>query len=142
MIRRSTVVYIILLLILVGAYYYLNNRAKTADATATVTAEPSAEVIYLFPAEAGTPSSIRVVSKSGETVEFARGADNAWALVQPIATKADQGSAEAAASQVTNIRVLDSVPNVDPKIIGLDVPEYLTRDRPLLVRQCSREHSE
>ncbi len=125
MIRRSTIVYIVLLLILVGAYYYLNNRAKTADAAATVTAEPSVEVRYLFPAEAGTPSSIRVESKSGETVEFARGADKAWALVQPTQTKADQASAESAASQVTNIRVLDSVPSIDPKVVGLDVPEYV-----------------
>ncbi len=125
MIRRSTVVYIVLLLILVGAYYYINHRAKTADAKSTATAEPSAEVTYLFPAEAGTPSSIRVESKTGKAVEVARGADNAWALTQPIAAKADQGAAEAAATQVTTIQVLDSVPDVDPKIVGLDVPEYV-----------------
>lgn len=125
MIRRSTIVYILLLLVLVGAYLYLNHRAKTADAETTATATPSAEVTYLFPAEQGTPSSIRVESKSGETVEFARGADKAWALIQPEKTKADQGSAEAAASQVTTMRVLDSVPGVDPKIVGLEVPEYV-----------------
>ncbi len=125
MIRRSTVVYIVLLLVLVGAYFFLKTRAKTADAAATVTVEPSAEVKYLFPAEKGTPSSIRVESKSGETVEVARGADQAWALTQPVQAKADQGAAEAAATQAIDIRVLDSVPNVDPKIVGLEVPEYV-----------------
>ena len=125
MIRRSTVVYIILLLIMVGAYYFIKNRAKTADVASAVTAEPSEAVTYLFPAEEGTPSSIRVESKTGKTVEVARGADKAWALIQPIEAKADQGSAEAAATQVTTIRVLDSVPDVDPKIVGLDVPEYV-----------------
>ncbi len=123
MIRRSTVVYILLLLILVGAYWYLNHRAKTAEAEATAT--PGAEITYLFPAEKGTPSSLRVESKSGQIVEVARGADNAWAVTQPIQGKAEQGSAEAAASQVTTMRVLESVPDVDPKVVGLEVPEYV-----------------
>ncbi len=125
MIWRSTVVYIVLLLALVGAYYFLNYRAKTVDAKATPTAEPSAAITYLFPAEAGTPSSIRVESKSGKIVEVARGADKAWALTQPVEAKADQASAEAAASQATTLRVLDSVPGVDPKVVGLEVPEYV-----------------
>ncbi len=126
MIRRSTIVYILLLLILVGAYFFLKNRAKTTDDTAaTATATPSAEVTYLFPAEQGTPSSIRVDAKSGKLVEVAQGADKAWMVTEPLRAKADQGSAEAAASQVTTMRVLDSVPNVDPKIVGLEVPEYV-----------------
>ena len=123
MIRRSTIVYLVLLLVLAGAYYYLNNREKPADTEPTTT--PSAEVSYLFTAEDGTPSSIRIESKSGNTVEVARDADNAWALTQPAKAKADQGAAEAAASQVTAMQILDSVPSVDPKIIGLEVPEYV-----------------
>ncbi len=123
MIRRSTIVYLVLLLVLAGAYYYLNNREKPADTEPTTT--PSAEVSYLFTAEDGTPSSICIESKSGNTVEVARDADNAWALTQPAKAKADQGAAEAAASQVTAMQILDSVPSVDPKIIGLEVPEYV-----------------
>src|SRR5512142_475345 len=125
MIRRSTVVYIVLLLILVGAHFYLKNSAKTADTATPATATPSAEVTYLFPAEQGTPSSIRVDAKSGKLVEVARDADKTWMVTEPLRAKADQGSAEAAASQVTTMRVLDSVPSVDPKIIGLEVPEYV-----------------
>ena len=123
MIRRSTVVYIVLLLALAGAYYYLNNRNKTSDIEVTAEATSPATQAYLFTAEDGTPSSIRIESQAGQTVEVARGADNAWVLKQPIEAKADQASAEAAASQITTISILDTVPNVDPKIVGLETPE-------------------
>lgn len=123
MIRRSTVVYIVFFLALVGTYYYLNHRSKPADIA--VTAEPSPEVSYLFTAQDGTPSSIRIESKAGQAVEIARGADQAWTVTKPIETKADQAAAEAAASQISTISVLDNVPNVDPKIVGLETPEYI-----------------
>jgi hypothetical protein len=125
MIRRSTVVYIVLLLVLAGVYYYLNNREQPAEIELTV--EPGSEVAqeYLFTAEEGTPTSILIESKSGETVEVARGEDNAWTLIQPVEAKADQGAAEAAATQVTTMRIVDKVPDLDPGIIGLDNPEYV-----------------
>jgi hypothetical protein len=123
MIRTSTVVYIVLLLVLVGAYFYLKNREQPAEIA--LTAEPNAEVSSLFPAEDGTPTSIRIESKSGQTVEVARDAQNAWALTQPVKAPAEQGAAEAAASQVTTMRIVDTVPEVDPKVVGLEVPEYV-----------------
>jgi Domain of unknown function (DUF4340) len=125
MIRRSTVVYLVLLLALAGAYYYLNHREKPADIE--VTAEPGTEIAqaYLFTAEDGTPSSIHLESKAGQVVEVARGADNAWALTQPVEAKADQAAAEAAASQITTMSILDTVPDVDTKLVGLETPEYV-----------------
>lgn len=125
MIRPSTVVYVVLLLGLVGAYFYLRNREQPADIELTV--EPSAEATqaYLFPAEEGTPTNIRIESKTGETVEVARDAENAWMLNQPVEAKADQAAAEAAASQVTAMRIVDTVPDVDPEIVGLETPEYV-----------------
>jgi Domain of unknown function (DUF4340) len=125
MIRRSTVVYIVLLLALAGTYYYLNHRTKPADIE--VTPEPGSQASqgYLFTAQDGTPSTIRIEAKSGQTVEIGRGADNAWILTQPIEAKAEQGAAEAAASQVTTMSILDTVPEIDPKIVGLETPEYV-----------------
>jgi hypothetical protein len=120
--RRSTVIYLLLFLLLAGTYYYLNNREQPADIALTV--EPSAEVKYLFTAEDGTPTSIRIESKAGDIVEVARDAENAWAVIQPIEAKADQASAEAAASQVTTMQILDTIPDVDPEIVGLTDPEY------------------
>jgi len=120
--RQSTVIYLLLFLILVGAYYYLNNRQKPADIALTV--EPTSEVSYLFTVEDGLPTSIYIESKAGDTVEVARNAENAWALILPTGAPADQASAEAAASQVTTMQILDHLPNIDPDIVGLTDPEY------------------
>jgi hypothetical protein len=120
--RRSTVIYLLLFLVLAGTYYYLDNREQPADISLTI--EPSAEVSYLFTAEDGLPTSIRIESKSGDTVEVARDAENAWVLTQPIEAKADQASAEAAASQVATMQIVDTIPDVDPDIVGLTDPEY------------------
>jgi hypothetical protein len=121
--RRSTVLYLLLFLGMAGLYYYLNNPPEPADIAVTV--EPQAVVEYLFSSDAGTPTRIRVESsKTGEVVELARNAENAWALVLPIEASAEQGSSEAAASQLTGIRINDRLPNISPKDVGLDAPAY------------------
>ncbi len=126
MIRRSTVVYIVILLALVGTFYYIKNR-KQSTADILVTPSASEATTYLFTAEDGVPTSIRIVAKSGETVEVARDAENTWTLLLPIKAKAEQGAAEAAASQITTLRVLDTVPNVDLDLVGVKVPDYLLK---------------
>jgi hypothetical protein len=125
--RRSTVVFVLLFLAMAGAYYYLKNREQPTDtADIAVTLEPQAETAYLFNPEDGVPNSIRLEAQTGEVVELARNADaeNAWVVKRPFEAAADQGSSEAAASQVTTISITNSVPNVDPKDVGLDVPQY------------------
>jgi hypothetical protein len=120
--RRATVVYLVLLLGLAGVYYYLNHREQPADIA--VTLEPESQVSYLFTAEDGVPTSIHVEAKDGATAEVARDADKAWALTLPVEAKADQAAAEAVATQVTTLRILDTVPDLDPEIAGLTSPEY------------------
>jgi hypothetical protein len=120
--RQSTVIYLVLFLLVIGAYYYLNNREQPADIALTL--EPTTEVSYLFTAEDGLPTSIRIESKAGEAVEIARNAENAWVLILPSEATADQASAEAAASQVTTMQILDRLPDIDPEIVGLTEPEY------------------
>ena len=123
MIRRSTVVYIVVLIAMVGTYFYLKNRNQTEpDVTATV--EPTQEVSYLFTEDSGVPSSIRIKAETGETIELARGADNAWGLTEPFEAKADQASSEAAASQITTMRILDRIPEIDLEVVGLKSPAY------------------
>ena len=124
MIRRSTVVYIVILLIVAGAYFYLKFRKEPA-ADASVTPQATEQVSYLFTAKEGIPTSIRLQSKTGQSVEVARDAQSVWALSQPIEAKAEQSAAEAAATQVSTMRILDKVNNVDPKIVGLQNPEYV-----------------
>jgi hypothetical protein len=123
MIRRSTVVYITILLAVVAIFLYRSFRKPPVGIEATPA--PTTEVSYLFPAEAGTPASISIKAKSGETVELARNAENAWALRRPIEADAEQGSAEAAASQVMTMRLLERIAKIDPEVVGLREPEYI-----------------
>jgi hypothetical protein len=123
--RRSTVVILLLFLITAGAYFYLKNRNQPAEsADIAITLEPTIEVSYLFPAEDGVPNGIRLEAKAGEVVALERDADSAWVIKQPIEAAADQGASEAAASQVTTIRITDFLPDLDPQVVGLDNPDY------------------
>ena len=122
--RRSTIVILLLFILAAGGYYYLQNRPESVDTTPTETPIPTTEVLYLFDAEAGVPTLIRLEAATGEVVELARNAENAWALTLPIEAAAEQGSAEAASSQLTTIRVSDRVPNLDLATVGLDAPAY------------------
>ena len=122
MIRRSTVVYITVLLVLAGIVYYLNSREQPAEPEAT--AEPTSEVSYLFPAEEGAPISILIEAKSGDAVGVARNEQNAWMLTLPVEAGAEQGSSEAAASQLMTMRILERIPQIDSAVVGLKDPEY------------------
>lgn len=127
MIRRSTVVYIVILLALAGAYYYLKNREQPAAEIEITPEATQEEITYLFTAEDGTPTSINIAAQSGEAVEVARDADNAWRVTLPVEGMAEQGAAEAAASQVTTMRVLESIPQIDMDLVGLTDPAYTLR---------------
>lgn len=125
--RRSTLVFVLLFVIMAGAYFYLKNRSqKTDTADIAITPETLTETKYLFSAEDGAPNRIRLEAQTGEVIELERDANaqNAWVVKQPLEAAADQASAEAAASQVTTISITSSVPNVEPKDVGLDVPQY------------------
>jgi len=120
--RRSTVIFILLFAVLAGLYFYLNNRGTPAEIEITVA--PENVVSYLFDSADGVPTGIRIKSREGTVVEAVRGADKAWVLKQPIEAAADQGSVEAAASQVTTMRILDTLSEIDLSVVGLDDPEY------------------
>ena len=123
--RRSTVAYLLVFLAFAGAYYFIQNRKQAEPVDVIVTLEPTtSEVSYLFDAAEGLPTSIRIESKTGETIEVARNAENIWNLILPIEASADQGMVEAAASQVTNMRIQDRIPNIDLEVVGLKSPEY------------------
>ena len=90
-----------------------------------ITPESTQETItYLFTAADGVPTSMHIEANTGEVVEVARDADNAWRVMLPIEGTAEQGSAEAAASQVTTMRVLESIPQIDLDLVGLADPAY------------------
>jgi hypothetical protein len=116
----------VILLAVIGAYFYFKNREQQPVEDLSVTPEATAEeATYLFGTDEGLPTSIGIIAKTGETVEVARDVDNVWMLTRPIEAQADAAASEAAASQVASLRVLDSVPNVDLELVGLNVPDYI-----------------
>lgn len=119
--KRSTWVVLVIFLALVGLLLYLNQReapAETSDST------PTESVEYLLSTTDGLPTSIAIEAKSGEQVAIERNEAGEWVLKQPIETEANQGSAEAAASQLSALRIL-SRPEVAPGEAGLVKPSYV-----------------
>ena len=123
MIRRLTVVYITILLAVVAVFLYFNSREQPVESDATP--EPTGEVSYLFPEEGVSPTSIQIQAKSGGTLELVRNDEGAWTLNQPVEAGAEQGSSEAAASQVMTMRILEKIPEIDLAVVGLREPDYI-----------------
>lgn len=121
--RRSTVVYLVIFAGMIGLYFFLKSHPLQSADNGTPT-ETTTPIAYLFQPTDGVPNNIRIESKAGEIVEMVRNADTGWAVVQPTEAAADQGAAEAAASQVSTMRTLDRLKDVDPSAVGLDNPEY------------------
>ncbi len=119
--KRTTWVVLVIFLGLVGLLLFLNQRevpAEVADVT------PTERVEYLFSPTDGLPTSIRIEARTGEQVAIERNDAGEWVLKQPVATEANQGSAEAAASQLSALRIL-SRPGVAPAEAGLVEPSYV-----------------
>jgi len=118
--RTGTWITVVLFAALIGLAFYLNNRAQTQNAEAT----PSTTVSYVFMSEDGLPTSIEVKPQEGEGVRLVRNAENAWALDLPSNAEANQGLVEAAATQVSSLRILSDI-DAAPDILGLDKPTYV-----------------
>jgi hypothetical protein len=119
--KRSTWIVLVIFLALVGYLFYLNQKEPAATEAEVATTEP---VEYLLTETDGLPTSIDIKNVAGDQVTLARNEAGAWVLKHPIETEADQGSAEAAASQLTSLRIL-SRPEVAPADAGLVQPSYI-----------------
>ncbi|HTP00048.1 MAG TPA: DUF4340 domain-containing protein [Anaerolineales bacterium] len=126
MIRRSTWVVLLLLLALVAFAFYWNNRKTklAASATPTPDAGASASSKLMFSAAEGAPSDIRIQDSTGQSVEIARNGAGAWVLKAPAAGQADQAAAEAAATQLSALRIISSV-QLGLDVVGLEKPAYI-----------------
>lgn len=122
--RRSTIIYLVLFIIALGAYFFQKYPEARPQIGDVLTPEPTSAIEYLFTPADGLPTRIHIESKAGEIVEVKRNAENAWMLTLPEEAAADQGSVEAAAGQVSTIRILERLPELAPEAVGLDVPEY------------------
>ena len=117
----GTWITLLLLAALIGFAIYLNSEKET-----TTEATPTSEVIaYIFAATEGTASSIEIQPADGDAqrVRIARNEDNVWVLELPLEAEADQGLAEAAAAQLSALRVISPIDG-KADIFGLDHPIY------------------
>jgi hypothetical protein len=118
--KRSTVVVLVIFLALVSLLLYLNQKEPAAEEAVATPAKP---VEFLFSDSDGLPASIDIKSNAGEQVVISRNEAGVWVLKQPTETEADQASAEAAASQLTTLRI-ESRLELDPEAAGLIQPVY------------------
>lgn len=121
--QAGTWISILMLAALVGLAFYLNReKEKTGAEDAT----PTLETSYIFTAADGIVSSIEVKPAEGETVKIARNAENAWTVILPIEIEANQGMAEAAATQLTALPISSQIEDgKSPAIFGLETPAYI-----------------
>jgi hypothetical protein len=119
MIRRNTWILLLLLAALVGFSLYV--RGLKAQQTAFAT--PTAGSASLFGPGEGSPTDVKIESALGTSVEVARDQSGTWVLKAPVEASANQGSAEAAATQIGALRVLANV-QLGPDVVGLDRPAY------------------
>jgi hypothetical protein len=127
--KRSTAIVLIVFLALVGLLLYLKQQEPGVDELAAEVTPP-APVEFLLPESDGRPVSIDIKSGIGEQVVIARNEAGAWVLEQPIETEAPQGGeadqafAEAAATQLSSLRI-ESRLEVALEAAGLIQPSYI-----------------
>jgi len=121
--QAGTWISILMLAALVGLAFYLNREKEK---TATEEATPTLETAFIFTAADGMVSSIEIKPAEGETTKIARNAENAWAVILPIEAEANQGAAEAAATQLTALPISTQIEDgKSPSIFGLENPAYV-----------------
>lgn len=119
--RTGTWIALIGFIAIITTAIYMNRQAEE-EAAATET--PAAEEAFIFP-EGSVVTGIEVKPMEGDTVKIERNEENAWVLSLPEEAEADQGAAEAAASQVGALSIVTAIEgDKDPSIFGLDAPVY------------------
>lgn len=126
MFRAGTWVTLFVLALMIGAAYYLNQQGdEGTEETVTPEMFTIEESEFLF-ADDRVANIIEVQPAEGETVRVERDGDNAWVLTLPFEIEAEPGLAEAAASQLTSLSIVDEIENAsDASIFGLDEPAYI-----------------
>jgi hypothetical protein len=119
--QAGTWISIFTLIALVALTYYFDHQKKTKEAEVT----PAPTQGFIFTEADGVVSGIEIKPAEGETVKIARDDKNAWTVVLPIAAEANQGAAEAAASQLTALLITRPLEDgKSPDVFGLDKPAY------------------
>lgn len=118
----GTIITLVVFAALILATILINRKKETDAAEATpVGGEPA----FVFTQADGIITGIKVEPTEGDTVELARNAQNVWELILPQKTEADQGMAEAAASQLVAINIVNPEITGNKADFGLEEPSYV-----------------
>jgi len=118
MIRRSTWFLMVILAGLVVLTWYVRQPKNESEAT------PTSPVNYLFTSEDGILTALKIESNDDLKVAVERGSDGTWVMKLPDSVKANQGTVEAAATQISALRILNTLEST-PSGIGLNPPTYI-----------------
>lgn len=110
---------LILVLVIAGAILINRNAEATAEADIT----PTVEEKFVFDATE-TVKSIQVKPELTDAVKLERNSESVWVLSQPDEAEADPALAEAAATQITALKIIEEIDG-DASIFGFDTPAYI-----------------
>jgi len=123
MIKKQTWALLALFAVLAGIALFLKYKPSTdTPVEGEIPLATVAPVEFLFPAEEGVVTSIRIENREGDVIGLERG-ESAWSITQPFEAEATQASVEEAASQVTALAILNRL-ELDPAVVGLKSPAY------------------
>jgi hypothetical protein len=118
-VRTGTwVTLLVLVAVIAGALLINRNSEATAEAEIT----PTEAETFVFDSGA-LVTSIEVRSLTADPVKIERNAENAWVLSQPDEAEADPALAEAAATQISALKIVSEIEG-DASIFGFDEPTY------------------
>lgn len=115
----GTLVTVILFVAILGIAYIINNNAET---TAETEITPTAEEMFVFDSSS-LVASIEVQPADGETVKIER-TQTGWVVIKPIEQEADVSLAEAAATQISALKIIQEIEG-EPSNFGLDNPSFI-----------------
>jgi hypothetical protein len=122
MIKRSTWIWLILLVGLLIGYFIWDNRPSETAADVTPTAQT---LEYLVTDADGTLQGLQIADQNDRLFEMQRGSDGVWMVLLPMRELADQGMAEAAATQAGALRIITSLQEqLSLTDYGLNPPDY------------------
>jgi len=122
--KRATWILLIVFAALLGLFFYLDRKGGASQSDLESGTETAGAVSFIFTDQNGIPLGIEISDTDGNIVEIARNEEGTWMLKQPTESEADQGLAEAAASQVTALRILSTL-ELAPEDAGLVPPSYV-----------------
>jgi hypothetical protein len=122
--KRPTWILILILFALIALMTILNRERNLASIDESTPVQP---VDFLINETDGLPVRIAISRSDNKQMILVRNANSNWVLEKPTRAEADQGLAEAAATQLTSLRIISyldvplSAAGLDPAAFDLSI---------------------